>query len=604
MNSIAQQISQELLPRVERPGQYIGLEINARNKDMHRAQVTVAMAFPDTYAIGISHLGSQLLYHRLNDMPAVACDRTYCPQTDAETVMRERGVPLFGWESRCPLGQFDIVGFSLPYEICVTNVLTMLDLAGIPLRSSQRRDGHPIIVAGDAIADAPEPMAAFIDLFIVGEGEEPLAALATLVGRLKADGASRQQIILEAARTIPSVYAPCFYEPRYNADGTLAALRPTRDDVPATIERACLKDFAASPTPPRPLTPLSEGIQERAIVEIMRGCPNACRFCQAGSTRLPVRFRSVEDILQAARDAVAATGHREIGLLSLSTSDYPRLGELIDRLSAEFTPQKVSISLPSLRVDSQLRELPKLTSEVRKGGLTIAAEAGSERLRRAIRKNITEEDMIEGVRSAYAAGWRSVKVYFIAGLPGETEQDIDEIYHLCRRLSDVRKQVDNQRGSITASVSWFVPKPHTPMQWAPMRDGEYFWAVRNRLRELAQRSPITFRFHWIERSLLEGVLCRGDRRVGELIEAAWRNGARLDAWDEHWDWAKWTAALEQTGLDRRFYAQREIPVGETLPWAHIRTWRGPDVLAQEYQAMRDVLAENPPAATDAGTPAQ
>ncbi|HOF18496.1 MAG TPA: radical SAM protein, partial [Phycisphaerae bacterium] len=377
--------------------------------------------------------------------------------------------------------------------------------------------------------------------------------------------------------------------PQARDDGA-TELRPLRPDVPSAVRRACVRNLADSPALDRPLVPLAEGVHDRVTIEIMRGCPNACRFCQAGAVRLPVRWRPVDEILAAARQAVAATGYDEISLLSLSTSDYPRLDELIARLNTEFAPRHVSISLPSLRVDSQLRLLPALTSTVRKGGLTIAAEAGSERLRRAIRKGITETDMLAGVREAYRAGWRKVKVYFMAGLPGETPDDIDEIFRLCLRLSDARRDVDGQRGAIGASVSWFVPKPHTPMQWCPMRDAEYFFSVRSRLRELSRRSPVSFRFHWIERSVLEGVIARGDRRLADAIEAAWRAGARLDAWDEHFRYEHWTGAFEQTGVDAAYFGRREIPESEPLPWAHIVCHRGRDVLLREYRQLRETLA--------------
>ncbi|HUU21158.1 MAG TPA: TIGR03960 family B12-binding radical SAM protein [Phycisphaerae bacterium] len=601
MKDVSRLVSETFLPRVRRPGQYIGLETNARCGDPREAEVRAVLAFPDAYPIGISHLGSQVLYHALNDLPGVACDRTYCPLPDAETVMREFAVPLFGWESRLAVRDFDILGFSLSYELCVTNVLTMLDLAGIPLHAAERTDADPIVVAGDALADSPEPVADFFDLLIPGDGEQPLRELAELVRRMKREKAPREEMILAAARTIRSVYAPRFYRPDYPAldpdahRGSAcqgpAGVVPLRDDVPAEIPRASLRDLSDSPAITRPLVPLAEAVHDRVTVEVMRGCPNACRFCQAGATRLPVRWRTADEVLRIARQAVAATGHREISLLSLSASDYPQLDELIERLNAEFVPKHVSISLPSLRVDSQLRHLPRLTSTVRKGGLTIAAEAGSERLRRAIRKDITEDDMVAGVRAAYQAGWRKVKVYFMAGLPGETEDDIDAIYHLCRRLSDARREVDNQRGAISASVSWFVPKPHTPMQWCAMRDAEYFFAVRQRLRSLCHRSPVTVKFHRIERSILEAVLCRGDRRVAAAIEAAWRNGARLDAWDEHFDYAKWAAAFEQTGIDPAPCAHRELPTGCPLPWSHIKCPRGDEFLANEYHRMTEALRE-------------
>ena len=594
MRDLRQQISRELLPRVRRPGQYVGCEINARCGDVRAAEVSVCLAFPDTYAIGISHLGSQVLYHMLNATPGVACDRTYCPQLDAEAAMRARGVGLFGWESRAAVGDFDILGFSLSYELCATNVLTMLDLAGVPLHAAERGRGHPLVVGGDALADTPEPLAEFFDVFLVGDGEAPLAALVELVRRAKRDGASRDDVLLAAACTIPGAYVPRFYAPAPAPDGSAirnpqSAIRnsvvPLRGDVPAVIEHVHIDDFSQSPAITAPLVPLAEAVHDRVAIEIMRGCPNACRFCQAGAVRLPVRRRSIEEILAIARAAIAATGYREVSLLSLSSSDYPGLGELIERLNGEFGPRGVSVSLPSLRADSQLEQLPKLTGQVRKGGLTIAAEAGSQRLRRAIRKRISEEAMVRGVRAAFAAGWRSVKLYFMAGLPGETDADVEAIFELCRRLSDARREVDGHRGAIGAAVSWFVPKPHTPMQWCAMRDAEYFFGVRGRLKDLARRTPVQFRFHRIERSILEAVIARGGRGMGRVIEAAWRAGARLDSWDEHWDWDKWLGAFERTGIDPAAIAHRQLPLDEPLPWGHIACPLSENLLKSQYRRM-------------------
>ncbi len=591
MRKLGNLISEKLLPRVSQPAQYIGLEANASCGDVQDAEVAVVLAFPDTYGIGISHLGSQVLYHMLNATDGVACDRAYCPMPDAERVMRAEGVPLFAWESRCAVQDFDILGFSLTYELCATNVLTMLDLAGIALHAAERSEGDPLVIGGDALADSPEPLADFIDLFLVGDGEEPLAALVELVREMKRRRASRDEIILEAARTIPAVYAPRFYQPRYVGGNLLATSQRLRQDVPKVIRRAHVAKLSDSPPVTRPLVPTAQAVHERVVIEIMRGCPNGCRFCQAGHTRLPVRRRSADEIVDIARRAVAATGYDEISLLSLSTSDYPHLDELIGRLNAELAGLHVSISLPSLRVDSQLKALPKLTGAVRKGGLTIAAEAGSERLRRAIGKNITEDDMLAGVQAAYEAGWRKVKVYFLAGLPGETDADIDAIFELCRRMSMTGREVMGQPGAINASISWFVPKPHTPMQFCAMRDAEYFFAARRRLRELSRRSAVNFRFHWIERSLLEGVIARGDRRVGATIEAAWRNGARMDAWNEYWNYDCWTAAFEQTGLDPSAIANAELPTDCLLPWPHIKCFRETSFLKNEYRAMMETLME-------------
>jgi len=591
IRDLRETLGKNFLPFVRQPSRYIGLEVNARCANVNDAEVTVALAFPDAYTIGISHLGSQVLYNVLNDMPAVACDRTYCPDPAAEDVCRSADVPLFGWESRAAIGDFDIIGFSLAYEMCATNMLTMLDLAGVPLIASDRTDDHPLIVAGDAVADTPEALADFVDLFVAGDGEIPLAKIVELVRQGKKSGAGRHELILHAARTIQGVYAPGLYRPRYNDDGTMAKLEPLRDDVPETIHRAHIANLSDSPAITAPLVPVAEAVHDRVTLEIMRGCPNACRFCQAGYARLPVRYRSVDEIIATAHAAIDATGYREISLLSLSTSDYPHLSELIQRLDAEFTPRNVSISLPSLRVNSQLKELPALTSGVKKGGLTIAPEAALPRMRKAINKRITDEDILAGVEAAYRAGWRKVKAYFMAGMPSETQADIDGIYDLCRRMSMTGKAVTGHPGSISASVSWLVPKPHTPMQWAPMRDFDYFIRVKHRLNDISRRSAVNFKFHWIELSMLEAVICRGDRRVGSAILAAWKNGARMDAWREHFDYKKWTAAFEQTGIDPAFYAHREIPAGETLPWSHIQCKHTTDKLRTQYEQMRQTLAE-------------
>jgi len=589
MREVSEMIRRRLLPRVAQPGQYIGLETNAHCGDVDAAEVTVVLAYPDAYSVGISHLGGQVLYALANGIHGVACDRTYCPLPDAEAVMRHDRVPLFGWESRRAVSGFDVLGFSLAHEGCLTNVLTMLDLAGVPLRAANRGETDPLVIAGDAGADTPEPMAPFIDLFCVGDGEVALPGVIEVVRQAKRSGARRDETILQAARTVPGAYAPRLYEPRYNGDGRLASLRPVRDDVPARVGRARVQRLSDFPSPARLLVPLVEAVHDRVTIEIMRGCPHGCRFCQAGATRKPVRWRGVEEILDTARRAIAATGYREISLLSLSSSDYPHFGELAERLAAEFTPRNVSLSLPSLRVDSQLAVIPKLTSQVRKTGLTIAAEAGSERLRRAIRKDITEAGMVSGVEAAWRAGWRSVKIYFMAGLPGERDEDVEAIFDLCRRLSDTRKAVDGQRGAINAAVSWLVPRPHTPMQWEPMRDAEYFWSVRRRLRDLSRRSAVQFKFHHIERSGLEGALARGDRRVADAIEDAWRRGARFDAWNEHFSHDAWVAAFEATGIDPAFYAARPRDPEEVLPWDHIESHRGKAHLLAERQRMMDAL---------------
>jgi len=591
MRDLSETIRRRLLPRVRRPGQYVGLETNARCGDMEAAEVALVLAYPDAYAVGISHLGSQVLYALANDLAFAACDRTYCPLPDAQAVMRAEGVPLFGWESRRAVADFDVLGFSLPHEGCATNVLAMLDLAGLPVRAADRTEAHPLVICGDSGADAPEPMAPFVDLFCVGDGEAVLPGLLDLVRRARREGAAREDLLLEAGRTLPGVYAPAFYEPARRADGALGTPAPRREGLPATVSRARLERLSDSPALTAPLVPLAEAVHDRVTIEIMRGCPHGCRFCQAGAVKKPVRWRGVEEIVATARKALAATGHDEVSLLSLSTSDYPHFAELIDRLTAELTPRNVSVSLPSLRVDSQLAVIPRLTSQVRKSGLTIAAEAGSERLRRAIGKDISDAAMVAGVTAAWRAGWRSVKVYFMAGLPGETDDDVDAVFGLCRRLSETRRGVDGRPGAIHAAVSWLVPRPHTPMQWEAQRDAAYFWSVRRRLKGLARGSAVQFRFHRIERSCLEAVIARGDRRVAGAIEAAWRAGAGFDGWDEHFDYDRWLAAFDAAGVDPAFYAARDRPADEPLPWDHVQGHHGKARLLAERRRMRDALRE-------------
>jgi radical SAM family uncharacterized protein len=480
------------------------------------------------------------------------------------------------------VADFDVLGFSLSYELVLTNVLTMLDLAGIPLHSADRGEGCPIIVAGGTQADAPEVMADFIDLFLVGDGETALATFVELVGQMKHAGASRQEILLEAAKLIPSAYVPSLWQPHYGADGTLAALAPTRADLPAIVHRGCVP-LEDSPAITAPLVPAAAAVFERVSLEIMRGCPQGCRFCHAGATTKPLRQRSVQEILATAQQAIDNTGYDELSLLSLSTSDYPHLGELMARLNERFAPQHVSISVPSLRVSEQLAHLPWQLNQVRKGGMTIAAEVSTNRLRAAIRKRVTNEDLLAGAAAVYAAGWKSIKVYFMAGFAGESDEDLYGIMDLCRQMSLARKGVDGQKGAISAAVSWFVPKPHTPMQWAAQADADYFWHVRRLLKEAAQRSPVMFRFHRIERSILEAVIARGDRRLGAVIERAWRAGARFDGWDEHFDQLIWQKAFEESGIDPAFFGRRQRPTTELLPWDHIHGHRSRAALATEWE---------------------
>jgi len=582
---LAQRISEELLDRVRQPAQYIGGEVNqlVRPGDWHRADVRVAVAFPDTYAIGMSYLGGQILYGLCNHTEGVCAERVYCPWTDAEQVMRSRGIPLFTWDTRQPVCQADFLAVSLQHELCDAGVLTLLDLAGIPLRRGDRGESHPIVLAGGPVADNPEPLADFVDLFVIGDGEESLPALLTAYRRLRKDGACRDEIVVELARRFEWVYAPGAYAVSYHPDGRIAGVEPTVPGLHHRVARCVVSDLEGAPVPERPLVPYAEIVHDRISIEIMRGCPHLCRFCHAGHTKRPVRIRSVDRICRIAEAAYRNTGHEEIGLLSLSTADYPYLTDLARRLAVQFADRNVNLSVPSLRVDQMLSDIPSLIRGVRKGGLTMAVEASSNRLRRLIGKPITDENLLAGVRAAYEAGWRSVKLYFMVGFPGEQDQDIEGIWHLARRISDLRRQVAGSPAAVNATVSWLVPKPHTCLQWAAQPRKEYFLEVRKRLTHLSgrARSGVKWKFHRVERSVLEAVLARGDRRLGRVIERAWRAGARFDAWDDQFDARRWDQAFDSEGIDPAFYAHRARGYDEVLPWDHIdgclrreHLWRG------------------------------
>ncbi len=578
-------ISDELLPYVEQPAQYIGQEINqlVSRGDWQRADVRVAIAFPDAYTIGMSQLGCQIIYWLCNHTPGVCAERVYVPWLDAEQRMRDRKIPLFTWDTRQPVASADILAISLQYEMGYTNILTLLDLAGIPFRSADRDDSHPLVIAGGPQADAPEPVADFLDLIVVGDGEHSMAAILQAYDELKSGGVRRRDMIFELARRFPWVYAPAYYEVAYNQDGTLRSFEPTDAQLPRTIERCQTPDFEDVPFPTRPLVPYVEVVHDRVSIEIMRGCPQRCRFCHAGYTKRPLGLRSVDRISEIAKQAYAATGIDEIGLLSLSTADYPDLLDLSERINEQFADQHVGISIPSLRVDKMLQNIPFMVNSVRKSGLTIAVEAAEDDMRAAIRKKVTDGNLIEGVRAAYRAGWRSVKLYFLAGLPGERPQDIDGIWRVANEVSQARKPFSGHAASVKASVGWLVPKPHTPLQWAAQPPVEYFYEVRDRLRRLGgQNRAVRVRTHDPKRSVLEAVFSLGDRRLAPVIESAWRDGARFDGWDECFRFDRWERAFEKEGIDPAFYANRAKKQSELLPWNHLISGPNRDYLGRQF----------------------
>ena len=575
-------VSTELLPVVRRPGRYIGGEINQIVKDLSACDVRVALCFPDIYEIGMSYLGMEILYSIANGLDGIAAERVFAPWFDAEDVMRQKNIPLFTVESRAAVKDFDMIGFSLTNELCYTNLLNMLDLAGLAIRSENRCEDDPVVIVGGQAANCAEPISAFADMFVLGEGEEAAVEMIELYRQMKQGGQSKQAFLLESARRFSYVYVPQFYN--YTNSGLTSKVEGLRTE----FENAVVRDFETAPIPEKPIVPFVQTVHERVSIEIMRGCPGRCRFCQASFCRRPVRIRSVDRIVEAAKKQYEATGFDTVSLLSLSTSDYPHLEELIDAMNAYFAPHHVGLSVPSLRVQKQLQLLPKMVTSVRKGGLTIAVEAASEHLRGVINKPITDEDLCAAVSAAFEAGFLRLKLYFMVGFPGETEEDILRIVDLSSKLSALRKDVDGKFADITAAVSWLVPKAHTPFGWLGQKDRGYFEKAKDlilsRKRELKLKY-VKFNFHETDRSILESAMGRGGRELCNVIETAWENGAKFDLWDEGFDLKRWQTAFESAGLNLETEAQKAFTPDGPLPWSYLG---GPDaagLLKHYHQAM-------------------
>jgi len=550
---LAERIEREFLPFVRRPSRYIGGEINQSKKDLSRCEVTIALCFPDVYEVAMSYMGLAIIYDILNRIDGVAAERVFAPWIDAENILRQKKIPLFSLESKAALASFDIIGFSLTNELCYTNVLNMLDMGSLNIRSNLRDENDPLVVAGGGMANCCEPVAEFIDLFVLGEGEDAVVELAELIKAKKKAGATKKEILISASEKFDWAYVPILY--------------PNQQRRNAIVE-----DFRNAPAPLRPIVPFTEAVHERVSVEIMRGCPGRCRFCQASFCRRPVRYRSVEKIVEIAKACYLATGFDTVSLLSLSAADYPKLEELVSRLHEYFQDKYVGLSLPSLRVDQQLKLLPKLLTSVRKSGLTIAVEAASERLRQIINKPLKDEDLFSAVEAAYKAGWQKLKLYFMVGLPGETQDDIKRIVELSYQLAKLRKVVDGKTANINITISWFVPKPHTPFGWLGQKPKEYFEQAKQLILDEKRRLRakfLQFKFHDINRSVLESAIGRGDRSLCDVVEAAQQAGARFDLWDECFNPAIWRETFEKFGLDLNEIAQRRFDADEILPWEHL-----------------------------------
>lgn len=570
-----------ILPNIRTPAQYIGGELNSVRKDHSTVRGTVCLAFPDTYALGMSHHGLQVLYSLMNAADW-ACERTFTPLPDFEAALREHEIPQYSLETFTPLKQFDVLGFSLQYEICYTNVLTMLDLGGIPLHAEDRGSDDTLVIAGGPGAQNPELLAPFIDLFVIGDGEPSLPVVCEMWKSMQGDPSlSREEKLAKIAASVTWAYAPRFYEPKYHDDGTLADIVRLRDDVPAAIKPCVIDDLDGTPLPTAPVVPFVETAHDRIAIEIMRGCPWQCRFCQSTVIKRPLRYRTVETIVTAALESYRNTGYEEISLLSLSTSDYPHFEELVTRMSEVFTPLGVKISLPSLRITETLKKIPALLAEGRRAGLTLAPEVARDDMREQIRKPIDNQDLYDGAAEAFRRGWRKVKLYFMCGLPGERPADLDGIIDMAERIAKIGKEVTGRYAEVVASVSNFIPKPHTPYQWNGIQTRDYLHWAHRYLRSRVKIRTVTVKCHDIERSMLEGILTRGDRRVAAGLEEVWRRGARLDAWTEYFQPKLWWATFNDVGIDVPFYSHRERPLDEVLPWDHIHVKKGREYLAKE-----------------------
>jgi radical SAM family uncharacterized protein len=574
-------VTSRVLPNVQTPAQYIGGELHSIRKDHRECRGTVCLAFPDTYALGMSHHGLQVLYSLMN-AEGWSCERAFTPLPDFEKALRDHELPLYSLETFTPLNRFDVIGFSLQYEICYTNVLTMLDLGGIPLHAEDRGPDDTLVIAGGPGAQNPELLSPYIDLFVIGDGEPSLPVVCEMWKAMQGDASlSREDKLAKIAAETGWAYAPRFYEPQYDAEGIQTGIVRLRDDVPETIRACVIGDLDGTPLPVRPIVPFVETTHDRIAIEIMRGCPWQCRFCQSTVIKRPLRYRTVDTIVNAALESYKNTGYDEISLLSLSTSDYPHFEELVTKMSEVFTPLGVKISLPSLRITETLKKIPALLQEGRRGGLTLAPEVARDDMREQIRKPINNQDLYDGAAEAFRRGWRRVKLYFMCGLPGERPADLDGIVEMAERIAIIGKEVTGRYADVTASVSNFVPKPHTPYQWNGMQSREYLRWAHKYLRSKVRIRSVTVKCHDIETSLLEGILTRGDRRVSPALEEAWRRGARLEAWSEYFKADLWWSTFADLGIDVPFYSHRHRPAEEALPWDHILIKYGRDYLVKE-----------------------
>ena len=583
-------LSDDILLQIENPARYIGGEVNSMMKDP-KGKIRFCMCFPDVYEIGMSHLGMQILYHMFNEREDTWCERVFSPWTDLDKVMRKEQIPLFALESQDPIQKFDFLGITIQYEMCYTNILQILDLSQMPLRAKDRGEKYPIVIGGGPCAYNPEPLAPFFDLFYIGEGETVYDDLLEAYKANQTAGGSKLDFLKKAAQ-IPGIYVPSFYQESYREDGTLASFEPVCPEAPAKIQKQVVMDMTSSFYPKTLVVPFIKATQDRVTLEIQRGCIRGCRFCQAGMIYRPTREKEVERLKACAKELLLATGYDEISLSSLSSSDYSQLKELVTFLIDEFKSKGVNISLPSLRIDAFALDVMSKVQDIRKSSLTFAPEAGSQRLRDVINKGLTEEVILHGAHDAFEGGWNKVKLYFMLGLPTETEDDMKGIAHLAEKIAmeyydTVPKEKRHGKVQITVSTSFFVPKPFTPFQWAPMCTKEEYLGkakvVKNEIRSQLNQKSIRYNWHEADVTVLEGFLARGDRRCADVIETAYRKGALYDAWSETFSWDIWEQSFAETGVNPDFYTLRERNLDELLPWDFIDAGVTKEFLQREWK---------------------